>query len=109
MTSNVTYTRTDLVSTVVMDDGKVNVFSIPMLRSLHDALDQAERDETVVLLKGRPGCFTAGFDLQTLSGPHHDVVTLLGLGRRWQSASCPSRRPSRSPAPATRSPRAHSS
>ena len=31
MTDTVTYTRTDLISTVVMDDGKVNVFSIPML------------------------------------------------------------------------------
>ena len=80
MTHPVTYTRTDLVSTVVMDDGKVNVFSIPMLRSLHEAFDQAERDETAVLLKGRPGCFSAGFDLQTLSGPHQDVLTLLRLG-----------------------------
>jgi enoyl-CoA hydratase len=80
MTHPVTYTRTDLVSTVAMDDGKLNVFSIPMLRSLHEAFDQAERDETVVLLKGRPGCFTAGFDLQTLSGPHQDVLTLLRLG-----------------------------
>jgi enoyl-CoA hydratase len=63
-----------------MDDGKVNVFSIAMLRALHEAFDQAERDETVVLLKGRPGCFSAGFDLQTLSGPRQDVVTLLRLG-----------------------------
>lgn len=76
----VTYTRTDLVSTIAMDDGKVNVFSIPLLRSLHKAFDQAEQDETVVLLKGRSGCFTAGFDLQTLSGPHQDVLTLLRLG-----------------------------
>jgi enoyl-CoA hydratase len=80
MTHPVTYTRTDLVSTVAMDDGKVNVFSIPMLRSLREAFDQAERDETVVLLKGRPGCFTAGFDLHTLSRPHQDVLTLLRLG-----------------------------
>ena len=80
MTSTVTYSRTDLVSTVVMDDGKVNVFSIAMLRALHQAFDQAERDETVVLLKGRPGCFSAGFDLQTLSGPRQEVVTLLKLG-----------------------------
>ena len=63
-----------------MDDGKVNVFSIAMLRALHEAFDQAERDETVVLLKGRPGCFSAGFDLRTLSGPRQDVVTLLRLG-----------------------------
>jgi enoyl-CoA hydratase len=80
MTHPVTYARTDQLSTVVMDDGKVNVFSIPMLRSLHEAFDQAERDETAVLLKGRPGCFSAGFDLQTLSGPHQDVLTLLRLG-----------------------------
>jgi enoyl-CoA hydratase len=80
MADLVTSTRTDMVSTVTMDDGKVNVFSIPMLRSLHSTFDQAERDATVVLLKGRPGCFSAGFDLQTLSGPRQDVLTLLGLG-----------------------------
>ena len=76
----VTYDRTDLVSTVTMDDGKVNVFSIPMLRALHEAFDQAERDGTVVLLEGRPGYFSAGFDLGTFGGPPEDVVTMLRLG-----------------------------
>lgn len=80
MTDSVTYTRTDLVSTIAMDDGKVNVFSIPMLRSLHQAFDQGESDRTAILLKGRPGCFSAGFDLKTLSGPRQDAVTLLRLG-----------------------------
>ncbi len=80
MRDTVTYSRTDLVSTVAMDDGKVNVFSIGMLRSLHEAFDLAEQDGTVVLVKGRPGCFTAGFDLQALSGPPEDVLTLLRLG-----------------------------
>jgi enoyl-CoA hydratase len=80
MPGTVTYTRAELVSIVEMDDGKVNVFSIPMLRSLHEAFDQAERDCTAVLLKGRPGYFSAGFDLKTLSGPHRDVVTILRLG-----------------------------
>ena len=80
MTEPVTYTRTDLVSTIGMDDDKVNVFSIPMLRALNGAFDQAEQDETVVLLEGRPGCFSAGFDLGTLSGPPEDAITLLRLG-----------------------------
>lgn len=80
MPDSVTYSRTELVSTVAMDDGKVNVFSIAMRRSLHEAFDLAELDGTVVLVKGRPGCFTAGFDLATLSGPAADVVTLLRLG-----------------------------
>jgi len=51
-----------------------------MLRALNGAFDQAEQDETVVLLEGRPGCFSAGFDLGTLSGPPEDAITLLRLG-----------------------------
>ena len=80
MAELVTYHRTDGISTISMDDGKVNVFSIPMLRALHQAFDEAERDETVVLLTGRPGYFSAGFDLQVLGGPPEGVVTLLRLG-----------------------------
>ena len=43
----ITYRRSDRVSTITMDDGKVNVFSIAMLRELHEAFDQVERDGTV--------------------------------------------------------------
>ena len=80
MAELVTYHRSDHISTISMDDGKVNVFSIPMLRALHQAFDEAERDGTVVLLTGRPGYFSAGFDLGVLAGPREDVVTLLRLG-----------------------------
>ena len=80
MTDSVTYSRTDLVSTISMDDGRVNVFTIPVLRSLHQAFDRGENDHTVVLVKGRPGCFTAGFDLKTLAGRRQDAITLLRLG-----------------------------
>lgn len=80
MAELVTYHRVDHISTISMDDGKVNVFSITMLRALHQAFDEAERDGTVVLLTGRPGYFSAGFDLQVLAGPREDVVTMLRLG-----------------------------
>ncbi len=80
MADLVTYRRTDLVSTIVMDDGKVNVFSVPMLQSLHEAFDQAEHDATVVLLTGRPGYFSAGFDLNVINGSRDDQVALLTLG-----------------------------
>jgi enoyl-CoA hydratase len=77
MAELVTYRRQGDVSTITMDDGKVNVFSIPMLRSLHAAFDQAEQDGTVVLLTGRPGYFSAGFDLKVFqSGSPEDTVTL---------------------------------
>jgi enoyl-CoA hydratase len=66
MSDLVTYHRDGPVSTVTMDDGKVNVFSFAMLRALHEAFDAAEQDETVVLLTGRTGYFSAGFDLAVL-------------------------------------------
>jgi enoyl-CoA hydratase len=80
MTDAVTYTRSDEVSTITLDDGKVNVFSIPMVQAIHEALDRAEEDGTIVVLQGRPGCFSAGFDLKTLSGPPEQALTLLRLG-----------------------------
>jgi enoyl-CoA hydratase/carnithine racemase len=101
MADLVTYTREDPVSTITMDDGKVNVFSIAMLHGLHEAFDQAERDQNVVLVKGRPGCFTAGFDLNTLAGPARTPATSSGSERHWPSASSPSRHRSWWPAPAT--------
>jgi enoyl-CoA hydratase len=81
MADLVTYDRDGPVSTVTMDDGKVNVFSFDMLRALHEAFDQAERDETVVLLTGRPGYFSAGFDLKVLrDGGAEATRELLTLG-----------------------------
>jgi enoyl-CoA hydratase len=74
------YEREDRISTITMDDGKVNVFSIAMLQSVHRAFDQAEQDGTVVVLTGRTGYFSAGFDLNVLSGPTGAVVELLTLG-----------------------------
>jgi len=77
----VTYERRETVSTITMDDGKVNVFSIPMLQSLHAAFDQAARDGAVVLLRGRPGYFSAGFDLNVFrAGTPEDTRHLLTLG-----------------------------
>ena len=80
MTDLVTCSHADGVSTIAMDDGKVNVFSIAMLESLHAAFDEAEREGTVVALTGRPGSFSAGFDLNVIRGKPEDTLTMLRLG-----------------------------
>jgi enoyl-CoA hydratase len=80
VTDLVTSTQADGVTTIAMDDGKVNVFSIAMLESLHAAFDEAEQQETVVVLTGRPGSFSAGFDLNVIRGGPTDAVTILRLG-----------------------------
>jgi len=62
----VTYELSDGVATIAMDDGKVNCLSPRMLGELNEALDRAESDRATVLLTGREGRFSAGFDLPLL-------------------------------------------
>jgi enoyl-CoA hydratase len=81
MTELVTYERDERIATITMDDGKVNAFSIPMLEAVHAAFDQAERDGTIVVLTGREGYFSAGFDLKVFGGGDvQQVIEMLTLG-----------------------------
>ena len=66
MSDLVQYSRSDAVGTIAMDDGKVNALSPQMLAELNEALDSAEADGVVVILTGRSGVFSAGFDLSVL-------------------------------------------
>lgn len=66
MSELLTYRRAQSVATISLDDGKVNVMSSRMLQALNEALDQAQWDQAVVVLAGRPGVFSAGFDLPVL-------------------------------------------
>ncbi len=76
----VTYQLDGSVATATMDDGKVNVLSVAMLAEINAALDQAEADGAVLVLSGRPGLFSAGFDLATLRGGGSDATTMLRAG-----------------------------
>jgi enoyl-CoA hydratase/carnithine racemase len=63
----VAYRLEGSVATIAMDDGKVNVISRRMLGELDTALDRAAADGAIVILTGRSGVFSAGFDLKELS------------------------------------------
>jgi enoyl-CoA hydratase len=76
----VTYQLEESVATITMDDGKVNVLSLQMLAELNAALDQAETDRAVVVLTGREGMFSAGFDLAVLRAGGDDSAAMLRGG-----------------------------
>jgi enoyl-CoA hydratase len=80
MSSVVTYHLDGPVATITMDDGKVNAFSPGAFRELNEALDQAEADRAVVVLTGRPGIFSAGFDLGVLRGGGAASTELVSAG-----------------------------
>jgi enoyl-CoA hydratase len=76
----VSYEVDGSVSRISMDDGKVNVLSPTMLAQLESALDAAQRDGNVVVLSGRDGIFSGGFDLKVLRGGGPDAVDMLRSG-----------------------------
>ena len=76
----VRYERDGTVARVTMDDGKVNALSLDMLTQLDDALSRAEADGVVVVLSGRAGVFSAGFDLPTLRAGGAHAATMLRAG-----------------------------
>jgi enoyl-CoA hydratase len=63
----VQYASTEGVATITMDDGKVNALAPSALAAVDDALDRAEREGAgAIVLAGRPGRFSGGFDLGVL-------------------------------------------
>ena len=70
MQSPVTYRLDDRVATIALDDGRMNALSLDVFSALGLALDRAEADRAVVVLTGRPGVFSAGFDLRVLPQVH---------------------------------------
>ena len=63
-----TYELIDHVAVVTMDDGKANVFGPNMISALNSQLDRAADEAKVVLLTGRSGLFSGGFDLRVMRG-----------------------------------------
>ena len=96
LSPHVTTERIDAVLVVHLDDGKANALSFEMIAAISHALDTAEADDTIgaVVLHGRPGKFSAGFDLSVMrGGDFTSVITLVSDGgdlvRRLYGSSVP--------------------
>lgn len=74
------YSCKDHIAEITIDDGKVNAISTETLTALGAALSQAEADNAVVIITGRPGIFSAGFDLKQLALSREAAVVLLRAG-----------------------------
>ena len=80
MSQIVTYAEEDKYSLIKMDDGKANAIGFDMLEQLNAALDQAESAGKVVIIVGRSGKFSAGFDLSVMGQGGDDMMRLLRGG-----------------------------
>ena len=82
MSDTVTVSIEQGVATIVMDDGKANVLGHAMWDQLEAAFDQAEAAGAIVLLKGRAGIFSGGFDLKEMTKGPQEAMFLTSRGSK---------------------------
>ena len=63
------------VSIITLNDGKANVFSPEMSKAVSSLLDQVPEDKGSLVITGRPGIFSAGFDLKIISSGDASAVS----------------------------------
>jgi enoyl-CoA hydratase len=80
MSELVSYKIADQVAIISMDDGKANALSSAMIAAINGALDRALADDAVVVLTGRPGIFSGGFDLKILGAGGPPAAEMLEQG-----------------------------
>ncbi|HVK98985.1 MAG TPA: crotonase/enoyl-CoA hydratase family protein [Dongiaceae bacterium] len=79
---SVTVQIQDSIAHISLDDGKANAVSPTLLDQLNKALDQAEREANAVVLSGRPGRFSAGFDLSVMGQGGTVMANLVAGGAK---------------------------
>jgi enoyl-CoA hydratase len=79
-TNAVQFERNDAVAIIRLDDGKANALSPDVIAGLESALERAEAEARAVLLVGRPGRFSAGFDLSVMREGSGATVALVTSG-----------------------------
>lgn len=79
-TPPVRYEQRDNVAVVFIDDGKANALSYEVIDGVLGALERAGREAGAVVLCGREGRFSAGFDLREMTGGMSRARALLGRG-----------------------------
>ena len=60
-------TSEDDISIIKLDDGKANVFSPKMIQDVNECLDKVPTESGALIISGRKGMLSAGFDLKIIS------------------------------------------
>ncbi|UAW97601.1 crotonase/enoyl-CoA hydratase family protein [Halopseudomonas nanhaiensis] len=80
MSELVSYRLADGVAYLALDNGKVNAVSPEVVEALNQALDRAEQDKAVVVLSGKPGILSGGYDLKVMTASADSARSLVAAG-----------------------------
>jgi enoyl-CoA hydratase len=68
------------VATITIQNGKVNAISHQVIDELNKALDKAQEAETVVVITGKPGMLSGGYDLNVMRESMSSAMQLVEKG-----------------------------
>lgn len=70
------------ILTITLKNGKVNAISHQVISEINTALDQAEQENSVVILTGQAGIFSGGYDLKTMKASSDSAISLVTEGSK---------------------------
>jgi len=73
----------DKIAKISLNNGKVNAISHQVIEELNAALDQAEEAKAVVILSGKEGILSGGYDLKTMQKSMADAMALVTEGSKF--------------------------
>lgn len=82
MTTTVQYHLDQGVATLTLDNGKVNAISHQLIDDFNQALDCAEREKAVVVVTGRAGMLSGGYDLSVMQESQQAAMQLVEKGSK---------------------------
>jgi enoyl-CoA hydratase len=80
MTKLVSYNGKDTYAIISIDNGKANALSHDVIDQLNLCLDKAEAEQKVVVLAGKDGIFSAGYDLSVMKESMESAMKLVEKG-----------------------------
>lgn len=68
------------VAVIALDDGKANAVGHAYVDAMNEGLDRAEKEAAAIVITGRAGVFSAGFDLKEIAKGPAEQSALVGKG-----------------------------
>jgi enoyl-CoA hydratase len=82
MSEFVQYSLDKDLAIIQLDDGKANALGMDMIAALNVALDRVEKDAKAIIISGRAGVLSAGFDLKVMKSGPENTVKMVSSGAK---------------------------
>jgi len=82
MNEFVSYQSEEKYAIITINNGKANAISHEVIAGLNESLDAAEKENKVVILTGKSGIFSAGFDLKVMTASPESAKELVTKGSK---------------------------